>query len=150
MNGEPARAQHRMRGIDTRVERYSTDKGARMTLTVSAPVTSEDSKMTLSNLLGRAGRTLALTTAIVGAIGLTVTPQPAHALGTGAAVGIGLGALAVGTAVGAAAASPYAYGPGPYYGYAPAYYPPAPGYYGYGPGPAHSCWSPYYGRYYPC
>ena len=99
--------------------------------------------MTLSNLFGRTGRTVAFAAALVGAIGLTVTPKPAHALGTGAAVGIGLGALAVGTALGAAS-SPYYYGyPGPYYG--PAYYPPA-----YGYGPAHSCWNPYYGRYYPC
>jgi hypothetical protein len=106
--------------------------------------------MTLSNLLGRTGRALAFTTAIVGAIGLTTAPKPAHALGTGAAVGIGLGALAVGTAVGAAS-NPYYYGAPGYYGYAPSYYaPPAPAYYGYAPGPAHSCWSPYYGRYYPC
>jgi hypothetical protein len=114
-----------------------------------APVISEDSNMTVSNLLGRTGRTLAFATAIVGAIGLavTATPKPAQALGTGAAVGIGLGALAVGTALGA--------GANPYYGYpgyyAPSYYyPPAPAYYGYGPGPARSCWNPYYGRYYPC
>jgi hypothetical protein len=103
--------------------------------------------MTLSNLFGRTGRALAFTAAIVGAIGLTVTPKPAHALGTGAAVGIGVGALAVGTALGAAA-NPY------YYGYPGYYYPPAygygPAYYGYAPGPAHSCWSPYYGRYYTC
>ena len=106
--------------------------------------------MTLNTLFGRTGRTLAFATAIVGAIGLTVTPKPAHALGTGAAVGIGLGALAVGTALGTAA-NPYYYGyPGYYYPPAPppAYY-PAPAYY-YGPGPAHSCWSPYYGRYYAC
>src|SRR3984957_7455440 len=122
------------------------DRAAR--LTPVAVTTKRTVDMTLSNLLGRMGRTVAFATAIVGAIGLTVTPKPAHALGTGAAVGIGLGALAVGTALGAGA-NPYYYGyPG--YGYAPAYYPPAPAYYGYGPGPAHSCWSPYYGRYYPC
>jgi hypothetical protein len=109
----------------------------------------EDSKMTLSNLFGRTGRTLAFTGAIVGAIGLTVAPKPAHAVSPGAAVGIGLGALAVGSAIGAAS-NPY------YYGYPAPYYPPAPAYgpgyygYGYGPGPAHSCWNPYYGRYYPC
>ena len=105
--------------------------------------------MTISNLLGRTGRTLAFSAAILGAVGLTVTPKPAHALGTGAAVGIGLGALAVGTALGAAS-NPYYYGYPGYY--APAYaYPPAPAYYGYpGPGPARSCWNPYYGRYYPC
>jgi hypothetical protein len=104
--------------------------------------------MTLSTVFGRTGRTLAFAGAIVGAIGLTVTPKPAQALGTGAAVGIGLGALAVGTAIGAAS--------NPYYGYPGYYYPPAPAYgygpayYGYPAGPAHSCWSPYYGRYYPC
>jgi hypothetical protein len=109
--------------------------------------------MTLSTTIGRTGRTLAFSAAILAAIGLTVTPKPAQALGTGAAVGIGLGALAVGTAIGTAA-NPYYYGyPGYYYPPAPAYYGPAyygPAYYGYGPGPAHSCWNPYYGRYYPC
>jgi hypothetical protein len=103
--------------------------------------------MTVSNFLGRTGRTLAFATAIVGAIGLTVTPKPAHALSPGEGVAIGLGALAVGTAVGAASNPYYGY-PG-YYGY-PAYYGYGPGYYGYAPGPARSCWSPYYGRYYPC
>jgi hypothetical protein len=97
------------------------------------------------NLLGRTGRTLAFSAAILAAVGLTVTPKPAHALSPGEGVAIGLGALAVGTAVGAAQSPYYGY---PGYGYAPAYYPPAPGYYGYGP--AHSCWNPYYGRYYPC
>ncbi|HZK91731.1 MAG TPA: hypothetical protein VFC56_16440 [Stellaceae bacterium] len=110
--------------------------------------------MTLRMLAGRTGRALALTTAITAAIGLTTVPQPAHALGTGAAVGIGLGALAVGTALGAAS-NPYYGAPGYGYGYNPGYYPgyyapPAPAYYGYAPGPARSCWSPYYGRYYPC
>ena len=109
-----------------------------------APVTSEDSKMTLSNLFGRTGRTLGFAAAIAGVVGLTVAPKPAHAVSPGAAVGIGLGALAVGTALGAGAAA------NPYYGYPGYYYPPAPAYYGYGPGPAQSCWSPYYGRYYPC
>jgi hypothetical protein len=103
--------------------------------------------MTLSNIFGRTGRSLAFSAAILGAVGLTVTPKPAHALSPGEGVAIGLGALAVGTAVGAAS-NPY-YGPAPGY-----YYPPAPAYgpayYGYGPGPGHSCWSPYYGRYYPC
>jgi hypothetical protein len=103
--------------------------------------------MSIRNLAGRTGRALALTAAVVGGVAFTA-PQPAQALGTGAAVGIGLGALAVGTAVGAAAANPYNYGyAAPYYG--PAYGYPAP-YYGYAPGPARSCWSPYYGRYYPC
>lgn len=107
----------------------------------------EDKTMTLRNLFGRTGRTLAVSAALLGAVGLTVTPKPAHALSTGAAVGIGLGALAVGTALGAAS-NPYYNGYPAYYGYpAPApYYGPA--YYGYGP--SHSCWNPYYGRYYPC
>jgi hypothetical protein len=104
--------------------------------------------MSIRILTGRTGRALALTTAIIGGIAMTAAPQPAHALGTGAAVGIGLGALAVGSAIGAATNPYYGY-PG-YYGYGPGYYPPAPAYYGYGPGSAHSCWSPYYGRYYPC
>jgi len=99
--------------------------------------------MTLSNLFGRTGRTLAFAAAMVGAVGLTVTPKPAHALGTGAAVGIGLGALAVGTALGAASNPYYGY-PGYYGYYGPGYYP-----YGYAPAPR-SCWNPYYGRYYPC
>lgn len=103
--------------------------------------------MTVSTLIGRTGRTLAISAAILATVGLTVTPKPAEALGPAAAVGIGLGALAFGTAVGAAA-NPY------YYGYPGYYYPPAPAYYGgpayYGYGPARSCWNPYYGRYYPC
>lgn len=100
--------------------------------------------MAVSNIARRAARGLAFSAAIVATLGLA-TARPAQALGTGAAVGIGLGALAVGTAIGAsqnpyyAPAPAYAYPPA--YGYAPAYYPP---------GPAHSCWSPYYGRYYPC
>src|SRR5271156_5278073 len=99
--------------------------------------------MTVWNHAGRIGRTLALGTAMVAAIGFA-TPQPAHALSTGAAVGIGIGAAAVGNAVGAAAANPF-YSPG-YYNYGPNY---APGYYGYGyPAPTTgSCWSPYYNRY---
>lgn len=103
--------------------------------------------MTLSNLLGRTGRTLAVSAAIVGGIGLIAVPKPAHALSPGEGVAIGLGALAVGTAVGAAS-NPYYYGYPSNYGYygAPAYY---GGGYGYGYGPR-SCWSPYYGRYYPC
>ena len=107
--------------------------------------------MTLSNLLGRAGRTIAFSAALVGAIGLATAPKPAHALSAGEGVAIGLGALAVGTAVGASSNPYYGY-PGYYgYGYAPSYYyTPAPAYYGYAPGPSRSCWSPYYGRYYPC
>jgi hypothetical protein len=100
------------------------------------------------NILGRTGRTLALATAIVGGIGLTVTSTPAHAISTGEAVGIGVGAAAVGAAVGASAASPGYYAPAPVYSApAPAYYQPNPG---YGPGPSGTCWSPSYGRYVPC
>ncbi len=55
--------------------------------------------------------------AAFGVVGMTATPQPAHALGTGAAVGLGLGAFALGTAVGANA-NPYYNG----YYYAPGYY----------------------------
>jgi hypothetical protein len=104
--------------------------------------------------LGRTGRTLALATAIVGGIGLTLASSPAHAISTGEAVGIGVGAAAVGAAVGAAASPGYyapapAY-PAPVYGApAPAYYQQAPGY-GYGPGPSGSCWNPSYGRYTSC
>jgi hypothetical protein len=100
--------------------------------------------MTIRNLLARSGRTLALSAAIVGAVGLTVVPRPAHALGTGAAVGIGLGAFALGTALGTAAASPYYY-PGGYYYPPQYYYPPAPA-----PYPARTCWAPYYQQYVPC
>ncbi|MGA8398262.1 MAG: hypothetical protein WB697_00115, partial [Stellaceae bacterium] len=64
--------------------------------------------MTVSTMIGRTGRTLAFSAAILATLGLTVTPKPAQALGTGAAVGIGLGALAVGTAIGAAS-NPYYY-----------------------------------------
>jgi hypothetical protein len=104
--------------------------------------------MTLSTLFGRTGRSLALAAAIAGVVGLTLTSKPVYAVSPGAAVGIGLGALAVGTVLGTAA-NPYpGYYPGYYYPPAPAYYAPGPSY--YGPGPVHSCWSPYYGRYYPC
>lgn len=104
--------------------------------------------MTLSNLAARAGRGVAAA-AILGLVGMTAAPQPAHAVSPGAAVGIGLGALAVGTALGTGAANPYYYG---YYGYPYGYYyPPAPAYY---PAPSYyaprSCWDPYYRRYYAC
>lgn len=102
--------------------------------------------MTLSNLLGRTGRTLAVTAGIVGAVALTTAPRPAHALSPGEGVAIGLGALAVGSALGAASTPYYGYPGYGYYG-SPAYY--GGGGYGYGYGPR-SCWSPYYGRYYPC
>jgi hypothetical protein len=103
--------------------------------------------MTIGNLLGRTGRTLVMSTAIVGTLGLTAASQPAHALGTGAAVGIGLGAFALGTAL----AAPYYYGyPGyGYYGYPSYYYAPPAAY--YPPAPAYrTCWSPYYRTYVAC
>lgn len=105
--------------------------------------------MTLGNLFGRTGRSLAAGAAILAGVGLTAAPQPAHALSPAAGVGIGLGAFAAGTALGAAS-NPY-YNPyyrpyGYYYAPAPsyAYYPPAVGY------APRSCWDPYYGRYYAC
>src|SRR5262249_3034946 len=80
--------------------------------------------MTLGNLFRRTARGLAIATAILAAVGLTIAPQPAHAVSSGAAVGIGLGAFAAGTVLGAAA-NPYY---NPYY-HSYGYYPPAPAYY---------------------
>jgi hypothetical protein len=107
--------------------------------------------MTLSNILGRTGRALAIGAAIFAAVGLTTPPRPAHALSPAAGVGIGLGAFAAGTALGAAANPyynpyyrPYGYPYGYNYPSAPAYYPPAVSY------APRSCWDPYYGRYYTC
>jgi hypothetical protein len=108
--------------------------------------------MTLGDLFGRTGRTLAAGTAILGLVGIVAAPRPAHAVDPGAAVGIGLGALAVGTALGAASNpyNPYYYPYGYYTPPAPAYT-PAPGYY---PPTAYyqprSCWDPYNQRYYAC
>jgi hypothetical protein len=103
--------------------------------------------MTLGNHAGRLVRTLAFTAAIVGVVGLTAAPRPAHALSNGAAVGIGLGALAVGSAIGAGVANPYYYPNA--YPYPPQYYygPAQPTYPNY---PSGACWSPYYNRYVPC
>ena len=98
--------------------------------------------MTIRTLLSRSGKTLVLSAALAGVIGMTAIPQPAHALGTGAAVGIGLGALALGTALGAAT-NPY-YNPGYYY--PPQYYPAAPAPYA----APQTCWSPYYQTYIAC
>lgn len=101
--------------------------------------------MALREILTKVARGLTAI-AIVGAVVVTTAPAPANArVSTGAAVGIGLGSFALGTALGAAA-NPY----NPYGYYAPAppppayYYPPAPAYY------PHSCWDPYYRRYYAC
>src|SRR6516225_7850349 len=103
------------------------------------------------------GRVLAVTAAILAAIGLTTVPQPAEAgggwggggIGPGAAVGIGLGAFALGSVL----ANPYYYNPYYYnpYGYY-GYYPPASAYYlpaAYYPSPR-SCWNAYYRYYYAC
>jgi|HubBroStandDraft_6_1064221.scaffolds.fasta_scaffold1391296_1 hypothetical protein len=113
--------------------------------------------MILSNLLGRTGRTIAITTVIVGGLGWVTAPEPAHAISTGEAVGIGVGAAAVGAAIGSSAApapapgyypTPVYAAPAPVYGQpVPTYAQPAPG---YAPGPSGSCWSASEGRYYPC
>src|SRR5215470_926717 len=104
--------------------------------------------MSIARFFGKTGRGLAVTAAILAAIGLTTVPQPADAGGggisPGAAVGLGLGAFALGSVLSQ-----------PYYNsyYSPyGYYPPAPAYYpqrAYYP-PARSCWSPYYQYYYAC
>ncbi len=102
--------------------------------------------MTLNTLAGRKVRVLTVAAAILAALVVTSAPKPAHAIGPGAAVGLGLGAFTLGTVFGAGA-NPY-YSPyyAPYYYYPPpAYYYPPPHYYG-----PRRCWSPYYGRYYPC
>lgn len=105
--------------------------------------------MTIGNLIGKAGRGLAVSAAIAGVLAVSA-PQPAHALDTGAAIGLGVGALALGTALGAASnpyyngyyANPYGYYAAPpaysYYAPAPTYYAPAPTYY------APTYYNPYY------
>ena len=104
--------------------------------------------MSLNHLFGRTARSLAIGGAILGAVGLTTAPQPAHALSPAAGVGIGLGAFAAGTALGAAANNPYY---NPYYYQPYGYYPSAPAYYPATPySPLRSCWDAYYRRYYPC
>ena len=104
--------------------------------------------MTFGNLARRVGQSAAAA-ALVGLVGVTAAPQPAHALGTGAAVGLGIGAFALGSAL---AARPYYGGGYGYYGYPGYYYAPPPAY--YAPPPAYyaprSCWDPYYQRYYAC
>jgi hypothetical protein len=114
----------------------------------SAAVKPQEWQMTLGNLCERRGRGLAIAATILGAVGLTAVPQPAHALSPAAGVGIGLGAFAAGTALGAASNpyNPY------YYGYYPyGYYPPGPAYYPATPYyQPRSCWDPYYRRYYTC
>jgi hypothetical protein len=131
--------------------------------------------MTVGKHFARMGRGLAIGTAVLAAVGLTV-PRPAHAVDAGAAVGIGLGALALGAALGSTAnpnnnnpnyysngSYPNGYYPNGYYpnGYypnayatAPAYSPtPAPAYSYYPTRPNYqqrNCWDPYYRRYYAC
>src|SRR5712671_4744378 len=109
--------------------------------------------MTLGDLFGQTGRRLAVGAAILGLVGVTAAPRPAHAVDPRAAVGIGVGALAVGTALGAASNPNYNpnYYPYGYYGAPVPAYTPAPGYY---PPTAYyqprSCWNAYYQRYYTC
>jgi hypothetical protein len=108
--------------------------------------------MTLGNLFGQTGRSLAVGAAILAGVGLTTVPRPAHALSPAAGVGIGLGAFAAGTALGAAANpyyNPYYYPYGSYY--TGSYYTPAPAYYPASPYYSpRSCWDPYYRHYYAC
>src|SRR5437868_4554467 len=102
--------------------------------------------MALGEHFTRAGRGLAIGTAVLAAVGFATVPRPADAVDAGAAVGIGLGALAVGAALGSTANHPsnnaYSYPNGYYYPTAPAYtapvysptgaqayYPTTPGYY---------------------
>jgi len=104
--------------------------------------------MMFDRFLEKTGRGLAVSAALVAAVGLTTVPRPADAggIGPGAAVGIGLGAFAMGSVLANPYYNPYNY---PYYAYnyppAPAYYPQAPYY-----PPARSCWNPYYRNYYAC
>ena len=117
--------------------------------------------MTLTNTFGRTMRSLAVGGAVLGLVGMTAAPRPAHAVDAGAAVGIGLGSLALGTALGAASNpyyNPYYRSPYGYYGYPYGYYgAPAPAYTaapGYYPPTAYyqprSCWDVYSQRYYAC
>jgi hypothetical protein len=104
--------------------------------------------MTLGNFFARSGRSLAIGTTMLAAVGFTTVPRPAHALSPAAGVGIGLGAFAAGTVLGAAGNpyyNPYYYYPYGYYNtWGPAYYPATPYY------PPRSCWDPYHRRYYAC
>jgi len=107
--------------------------------------------MTLSNTLGLPGRALAIGGALLGLVGMTAAPRPAHAVDPGAAAGIGLGAFAAGTMLDAAPNPnynpynrPYGYyaPPAPAYTTAPGYYPPAAYY------QPRNCWDAYSQRYY--
>ena len=97
--------------------------------------------MTVNTSFRKTGRGLAVAAAILAAIGLTTVPRPADAGGgwggggisPGAAAGIGLGAFALGSVLANPDAfNPY-YSPYGYYGYPPAYYPPAAYYPYYAP-----------------
>ena len=79
--------------------------------------------MMIGKFFRKTGQKLAITVAILAAIGLTTVPRHADAGGgggisPGAAVGLGLGAFALGSVL----ANPYYYNPS-YYPYG--YYPPA-------------------------
>jgi hypothetical protein len=98
--------------------------------------------MTVRRFFGKTGRVLTVAAAILPVIGLAMVPRPADAGGgwggggisPGAAVGLGLGAFALGSVLSRPYYNPYYY-PYGYYGYPPAYYPPAE-YYPYYPPPA--------------
>src|SRR5215831_7738436 len=87
--------------------------------------------MSLGDFFGRTGEGLALGAALLGAVGMTAPPRPAHALSLGAGMGIGVGAFAAGAMLGAASNLNYsAYrNPYGYYGAPPPAYTPAPSYY---------------------
>ena len=109
--------------------------------------------MSVGKIFGKTGRGLAVSAAILAAVGLTTVPRSADAggggIGPGAAVGLGLGAFALGATLSHPYYSPYYY-PYGYYPPAPAYYPQATYPQGTYYPPARSCWSPSYGSYYAC
>jgi len=98
--------------------------------------------MIVRRLFGKTSRWVTVAAAILAVIGMTTAPRSADAGGgwggggisPGAAVGLGLGAFALGSVLSRPYYNPYYY-PYGYYGYPPAYYPPA-AYYPYYPPPA--------------
>lgn len=101
--------------------------------------------MAIITVAKQTGRGLAIATALVVALSVTASPNPAVARDNGAAIGLGiLGGAVAGAAI-ASTVNPYPPAPAYYYPPAPAYYyPPAPAYY------PRNCWDPYYRRYYSC